>query len=346
MSFRFYPALSVGPSVMRKTFAKLIDGYGTIEPLRNVMFTPISEGEGSQEELRNIQKRHDINVMFDSGGYEVQVGNKTFDELQSYLHDFYTQNQWADRYVLPDNVPLSQDSSNTVETKVKQTVDIGSLFYRQMPSEIQSRSLAVIQGHNRDQLRRCLSAYADLDGLQHVGFGSFGTSGVSNGVNMLTTEAFQNLKWAVDRAHDAGMTVHAFGVGGPTSIPLLYAAGVDSFDTTSWMRSSGYGNVFFPFKSRFNASHRKNRSGKVLTSSELPHLKAETGHQCPFCESMSQLRRSRWDRIMHNLIVIHEMTERIQSMSYREIVDAMDENSTYRRRLEKVSSTTTTQLRI
>lgn len=334
----FYAALSLCSSSIRKTSAKLLDGYGSLEPLENVMFTPISQGETSHTAIRNLQDRFDINVMFDSGGYEVQVGNKTFDDLQAYLHDFYGDNHWGHRYVLPDNVPLSQDSPEVVEQKVKQTADITTLFYRQLPDHLQERALAVIQGHTQDQLRHCLSTYKELDGLNHIGFGSFGTSGVSNGVNMLTTEAFHNLEWAVEKAHDAGMSVHAFGVGGPTSIPLLYAAGVDSFDTTSWMRSSGYGNVFFPFKSRYNASHRTSRSGNLLTRDELPHLKAETGHSCPFCESMKQLRNNRWDRIMHNLIVIYEMTNRVEQMSYEEILAAMDEQSTYRRRLEQVTS--------
>jgi len=339
----FYAALSVCSSSMRNTFVKLADGYESLEPLENVMFTPISQGDTAHTTIQNLQQRFDINIMFDSGGYEVQVGNKTFDNLQAYLHDFYADNHWGHRYVLPDNVPVSQDSPDIVKKKVKQTADITALFYRQLPNHLQAKSLAVIQGHTQDQLRHCLNTYKELDGLQHIGFGSFGTSGVSNGVNMLTTEAYHNLEWAVNEAKEAGMSVHAFGVGGPTSIPLLHAAGVDSFDTTSWMRSSGYGNVFFPFKSRYNASHRTNRSGKFLKREELPHIKAETGHSCSFCESMKQLRNNRWDRIMHNLIVIHEMTNRVEQMSRDEIIDAMDEQSTYRRRLEKVTSPSSTQ---
>lgn len=346
MTFTFYAALSVNPSSIRKTCAKLVDGYGSLEPLQNVMFTPISQGDSAHSTIRNLQQRYDLNVMFDSGGYEVQVGNNSFGELQAYLHDFYDDNHWGYRYVLPDNVPLSQDSPETVAEKVKQTADISELFYRQLPDHLQSRALAVVQGHDQDQLRHCLNTYTSLDGLNHIGFGSFGTSGVSNGVNMLTTEAYRNLEWAVSRAHDAEMSVHAFGVGGPTSIPLLNAAGVDSFDTTSWMRSSGYGNVFFPFKSRLNASHRKKRGGKILTKDQLPHIKAETGHSCPFCEEMSQLRNSRWDRIIHNLIVIYEMSNRVEEMTQEEILEAMDEQSTYRRRLEKVTSTPSTKMKI
>lgn len=86
--------------------------------------------------------------------------------------------------------------------------------------------------------------------------------------------------------------------------------------------------------------------GKLLTKEELPHIKAETGHSCPFCESMEQLRESRWDRIMHNLIVIYEMTNRIEEMSHKEILDAMDEESTYRQRLEKVTPTEKQRVKI
>jgi hypothetical protein len=104
------------------------------------------------------------------------------------------------------------------------------------------------------------------------------------------------------------------------------------------MRSGGYGNVFFPFRSRFNASHRKNRTGNILLSDELPHLRAETGHECPFCEDITRLRDSRWARIMHNLIVINEITTRIDDISREAVIDAMDPQSKYRRRLEEIAT--------
>jgi hypothetical protein len=60
---------------MRKTFARLENEYGSLDPLQNVMFTPISSGEDTHQTIRNISTTYDLNVMFDSGGYEVQVGN-------------------------------------------------------------------------------------------------------------------------------------------------------------------------------------------------------------------------------------------------------------------------------
>ncbi|MFB6197623.1 MAG: hypothetical protein ABEI52_05050, partial [Halobacteriaceae archaeon] len=294
-------------------------------------------GEDTHQTIRDISTNFDVNVMFDCGGYEVQVGNHEFDDLYSYLVDFYSENHWGHRYVLPDNVPVSDDSPDVVDRKVDETISASKMCFRRLPDHLKSQALAVIQGHSKDQLARCLNEYSKLDGLEHVGFGSFSTSGISQGVNMLTRDAFDNLEWATQRAHELGFSVHAFGIGGPTSIPLLYEAGVDSFDTTSWMRSSGYGNVFFPFKSRYNASHRKNRGGNILTSDELPHLKAETNHECPFCESISRLRNNRWDRIIHNLIVIHEMTNRIDKMNQQDVIEAMNPNSRYRKHLEELA---------
>lgn len=337
MTLTFYAALSVCSSVMRKTFDQLEDGYGSIAPLENVMFTPIARGEETHRTIRTISNSFDTNVLFDSGGYEVQVGNYDFDELYTYLVDFYNENHWGHRYVLPDHVPVSADSDELVDQKVDETISTSRMCFRRLPDELKSRAIAVIQGHTREQISRCLNAYSQLDGLEHVGFGSFSTSGVSQGVNMLTRSTIENLEWATRRAHEQGLSVHAFGIGGPTSIPLLYEAGVDSFDTTSWMRSSGYGNVFFPFKSRYNASHRKKRSGKILTADELPHLKAETGHHCPFCEDISRLRDNRWDRIMHNIIVIQEMSTRVDEMDCKEVIAAMDAQSRYRKHLEDLA---------
>jgi queuine/archaeosine tRNA-ribosyltransferase len=302
------------------------------------MFTPISQGEGSHKTIRNIQEEYGLNIMFDSGGYEVQVGNYEFDDLYSYLLDFYEDNRWGHRYVLPDHVPVSADEPELVDKKVNETISASRMCFRRLPEEVKSSAVAVIQGHAKEQLSRCLNAYGQFVGLQYVGFGSFSTSGVSQGVNMLTRDSFDNLEWTTQRAHDNGLKVHAFGIGGPTSIPLLYEAGVDSFDSTTWMRSSGYGNVFFPFKSRLNASHRRKR-GKVLKSSELPHLKAETNHECPFCEDISNLRNNRWDRIMHNLIVTHELSKRVTEMSRKEVIAAMDANSRYRKQLEDLQGT-------
>lgn len=344
MTLSFYAGMNIAPSAMRNLFARFIDEYNSLAPLENAIFTPIAHGQKAHGEIRALTDKLNLNLMFDSGGYEVQVGNKTFDELYSYLLEYYDSNRWGHRYVLPDNVPMSDDDSGTVQQKVDETISATRMCFHRLPEEIKPRSVAVIQGHTREQVSRCIDAYKELDGLTQVGFGSFATGGVNDGVNIISSEVFKNLRWAVNRAHEYSLSVHAFGVGGPTSIPLLYEANIDSFDTTSWMRTSGYGNVYFPFKSRLNASHRKHRSGSVLTQQELPHLKAETDHDCPFCEDMSRLSNNRWDRILHNLIVTYEVVQRIDDMSRCEVIEMMDQSSRYRRQLENITPINTVSI--
>lgn len=333
MSMEFYAALTVSRNQIRHIASRLIAQYGSIEPIRNVIFTPISMGAASQNTLHDLRDKYDLRLMYDSGGYDVQTGDKSFDDLPQFLIDYYEAHQDAYRYVLPDNVPVNGDDRKTIERKINETLSASRNCYKRLPASIQGRAVGVVQGHSQDHLSRCLKTYHEL-GLDTVAFGSFGTGGKNNGVNMLTSEALENLQWVVHRAHEYGMEVHALGIGGPTSIPLLEAAGVDSFDSSTWFRTSGYGNVFFPFKSRLNASHRKIRSGRVLQTDEFHGLKRETGHECPFCETMDQLRDDRWNRVLHNLIVTYEMSQEVEEMSQEAMVHAMDKQSTYRSRLE------------
>ncbi len=339
MTFEFYAALTRSEQEIDTVIESLLDGYGSLDPIQNIMFTPIASTEDTTSHLKDYADDYGLNIMFDSGGYEVQVGSVEFDELISYLVDFHSSNDWGKWHVLPDNVPLSDDGEDTVQRKVNETLSASRICFQRLPEDIQKKSLGAVQGHTPKQISRCIEEYSSktFRGLERVGFGSFATSGVNNGVNTITPDTLDRLEWAVELAHSQDLEVHAFGVGGPTSIPLLYEAGVDSFDTTSWMRTGGYGNVIFPFRSRYNVSHKKDRGGKTLTRGKLDRLKETTGHRCNYCENIGKLRDSRWNRILHNIIVTHESTQNVQSMETEEIIESMDESSRYRKYLRHIT---------
>jgi hypothetical protein len=65
-------------------------------------------------------------------------------------------NQWADGYVLPDIVPISTDSDEVVEYKVRETLYHCSRFFDQMPSYVQKRALTPVHGRTPDQINRCI----------------------------------------------------------------------------------------------------------------------------------------------------------------------------------------------
>jgi queuine/archaeosine tRNA-ribosyltransferase len=281
------------------------------DPFRNIILTPLPEL--SERSTVNFVRQHFVGrstIWFDSGGYFVQQGKITYEQLYRSLLKWYTENRWADVYVLPDYVPSSDLTESEVEARIRATISVTRQFSAELPDDIRLKAVPVVQGHRREQIRDCVEAYLDM-GYRTVGFGSFDTTGVDKEINMLTRRALSNLEFLQDLAVRFGFTVHAFGVGSPALLPTLHTLGVASFDSSCWIRTAGYGNVLLPFLGRRNVSHGMLREigGPAYTAERFAELKAITGHACPFCASFERLQRNRLDQAMHNLIVIRDTVE-------------------------------------
>lgn len=318
----------------------LLEEYELVgEAFERIMFCPLTAGESTRQILQELVDKYNISVALDSGGYESQVSDEyTLREIYRFDRDYYHENDWAAEYVLPDQVPLAEDDEEAVRRKVYDTISLSRSLHAELPTNRQRRAVPVVQGHTREQIVDCLDAYHELDHIQKIGFGSFSTGGVNGGVNYLTEENIEFLQFIVDEAHRHGLDVHAFGIGGPTSIPILHYCGVDTFDSTGWMRSGGYGNAFFPFKSRYNVTHLRERSGPALFKEELREVRQATGHNCPFCDSFDDIHDKREYRILHNLLVTRETCEMVQKLSLEEILEVMNSNSRYYGYLDELAN--------
>lgn len=318
-----------------------LEEHGLVEEvLGRIMFCPLTAGDSTTEIIERLATNHDIHVACDSGGYESQINDKySMRDIYQFDRRFYLETDWPTEYVLPDQVPVKADGEVAIEHKVQDTISLSRMLYRELPPEKQKRTVPVVQGHKRDQIVDCLDAYRRLENVQKIGFGSFSTGGINGGVNYLNEDNIELLQFVVKEAEKYGLDVHAFGIGGPTSIPILYECGVDTFDSTGWIRSAGYGNIFFPFKSRFNITHLRDRSGSAVFREELSELKAETNHSCPFCKSFEDLQENREDRVLHNLIVMSEMAEDVGEYSTDELLNIMNPRSKYTKYLKKLTAT-------
>jgi hypothetical protein len=304
-----------------------------------IMFCPLTAEESTHRTIQQLVEEYDISVALDSGGYESQIGDEyTLRDIYRFDREYYRDNDWPAEYVLPDQVPLADDSDETVRHKVYDTISLSRSLHAELPTDKQRRAVPVVQGHTREQIVDCLDAYRELDNVQKVGFGSFSTGGVNGGVNYLNDDNIEFLQFVVNEAHRHDLDVHAFGIGGPTSIPILHYCGVDTFDSTGWMRSGGYGNAFFPLKSRFNVTHLRERSGPTLFKEELREVRQATGHECPFCDSFDDLHDEREYRILHNLLVTRDTCQMVQELSLEEILELMNSNSRYYGYLERLAS--------
>ena len=314
-SLHFYASATIAPGEIRKIY-EFWHTYahdfhwprGKPNPFQRLLISPVLASPSTLAFVRELKRTGETEeVMFDSGGYFVQKGDITYNELYAKLLEIYHTEDWADIYILPDNPPLSKDSLSTAEDKIRQTVDGSVSFTYQLPSEIRKKVMPVIHAKRPFHLDYCLQNYETLIGDSHrIGFGSFATSGATNSINRLNKDVLNLLSGLTPQLN--GRHLHSFGIATPPAVFCLASVGVSTFDSNSWMRSGGYGYVFFPFVVG-RMIDRRTRRYTPIYKDELEPLKLNTGHRCPFCDSFNKLsdRNGRWHRIMHNLIVMTEL---------------------------------------
>ena len=292
----------------------------TSRPFERCILTPLFTDPGALSWVRYMHDRWGIRVVFDSGGFFVQQGKIRYDQLFFDLMRFYEANDWAETYVLPDFVPTSRSTPAEVEERVQITIGEGIKFYKRLPTVLRPRALGVLQGHRPRHLRECFEAFLD-GGLAHLGFGSFDTAGRNSEINLLTDSARRRLGFVRDLMRQASGTpgprgspsLHLFGVSSPRSISDFAALRATSYDSSGWLRTAGFGNVYLPFTSRRNISHGGSAIslGTGQSAATYYALAERSEHSCPFCTDFRRLQADRFARMWHNAIVFREMTERV-----------------------------------
>ena len=310
----FYTSLTVAPSDIVK-ISQLLETVGRLEEgLSHILTTPLFINQRALGLIRDLKERIGAQVCFDSAGYYVQVGRISYDDLYYRLLCLYRAQPWADRFVLPDHVPLSREhpdpstARRIVWDKVRQTVDMSCIFWQEMPAELKRRCVPVVHGHTAEQIEYCLSHYLQLDSMAALGFGSFATGGKDNEANMTTEAALENVRLVVEVAQRHGLDVHLFGLGVPATVGLIRALNVSSFDSASWLKAAGFGQVNLPFTRSYNITHRSTRSElqRGITREEFDRLRAITDHTCPFCANLDDLADKKMYRAVHNLLALRE----------------------------------------
>ncbi|MEM3433315.1 MAG: hypothetical protein QXP27_03965 [Candidatus Methanomethyliaceae archaeon] len=100
--------------------------------------------------------------------------------------------------------------------------------------------------------------------------------------------------------------MHVFGVGGTTTMHLMFALGVDSLDSVGWRLKAGYGAIQLPgLGDRFTGTHC--RKGRTLLLEDEGAKEALAECQCPVCREcktlesrLIALERSFNNRALHN----------------------------------------------
>lgn len=307
MTLNFFASITAVPSDFRKIESLLDRVSPSNDPLAHVLTTPLFLNREALAWVRRFQEERGSEICFDSAGYYVQVGKINYHALYMKLLNCYRSHRWADRYVLPDYVPLSSDTIGQVEEKVRETVYYSCLFFEEMPDELKPKAMPVVHGRTRSQVEYCLEHYFKL-GVEWVGFGSFGTFGKNNETNIATPSAVENARHVVKLASERDIKVHLFGLGVPALAGLLHSIGAASFDSASWFKAAGFGQVHLPFMRSYNITYNNSSSEiqRGITWDEFNHLKKVTGHGCIYCEDYHILADHKMHRVIHNLLAINE----------------------------------------
>lgn len=308
-SLQFFLTLTYGPGGIRKVIRLWDESGDERNPFAHIVFTPLFSTPAAVALIHRLKEERGSIVMFDSGGYQVQMGKTSYEELFDRLLRLYRNNSWADWYVLPDHVPRSTDTDREVEFKVRETLDFARLFVRMMPDGFATKAIGVVHGRTEEQVRRCVEAYASM-GVHYLGFGSFGTSGPNGTVNMVSQKSLRLLRLVQTLAREHGLRLHIFGIGSPSHLIRLQQGGIipDSLDSAGWWKAGGFGKIFFPAGRQL---HITRLGGPNATQRGIEREKQQAKHECPFCADISQLRRQRIMRVMHNLVAMLETVERV-----------------------------------
>ena len=290
------------------------------KPFEKCIITPLFIERKSFDYVRYMHDRWGVEVIFDSGGFFVQQGKISYDELFSRLLNFYSKHEWAQTYVLPDFVPTSRHTSDEVTERVYVTAAESIRFLERLPTDLRPRALGVLQGHTPEHIKHCFDAYID-SGLQSIGFGSFDTTGVNAEINLLTAQTERRLMFVrelIQRDFLDGKIVslpdlHLFGVSSPSIIDQFKDYLATSFDSSGWQRTAGFGNVYLPFMGRRGVSHKSTALmlDKGMNAKEFYAQCERTEHSCPFCQDFPRLQKDRLVRMWHNAIVFCDMMETI-----------------------------------
>lgn len=324
----FVASLTLDAGYIQKIKRLWQESGDTRNPLQSVLVSPLFSPPTLLKLLRNMRENGEIEqIYFDSGAYVVQKGHISYEEMYWQLLHFYKEHKWADWYVLPDYVPLSSDDTNETWRKVRVTADMSNLFYSEISSDLREKALPVIQGRTIEQAEYCLQSYLDME-VKRVGFGSFGTNGKENSVNILSPNSLQLLTYLTNFLNEKNISLHTFGVGTPPVIFLLSQANITSFDSVGWMKTAGFGKIYMPFVRAYNITYR-DMTARGLTQHKFHELKAITKHDCYFCQSFETLTQSRDYRFMHNLTVVLDTIDLLQQTNTSDIKYLLDVYSPY-----------------
>jgi len=198
--------------------------------------------------------------------------------------------------------------------------------------------IPVIHGYDINLIRRYIRKLEEIGEFDVYGIGSLvpsvfntrGAGGIYNVVKIVSSvkELLPNKR------------IHVFGVGSTLTMHLMFYAGADSIDSSSWRSKAAFGAIQLPGLGDRYITPRKRH--KTYTELKREESKGLEECRCPVCrkEGLEGLRSSFTLRALHNAWVYQKEVEKtrklIKSGEYEEYVRNVIRKTRFLKALEIV----------
>ncbi len=198
--------------------------------------------------------------------------------------------------------------------------------------------IPVIHGYDENSIEHYVKKLGEIGDFDIYGIGSlvpsvFNTEGAGSVYNVVKIVSFV-------RTLLPTKIIHVFGVGSTLTMHLMFYAGADSVDSSSWRVKAAFGAIQLPeLGDRYITRRKRHKSYPELKREELRLLDE---CKCPACgkEGLEGLRKSFTLRALHNAWVYQKEIEKtrklIESSEYEEYVKHIIGKTIFSKALEIV----------
>jgi len=247
-------------------------------------------------------------LMMDSGGFLFQKKKILNIKPQKILDLYHSSN--PDLSVVLDhplnpNYPLEGVINKNRWKKTYQN----SIYMEKNNGSI--ALMPVLHGYTLKQLKKaCKQIKAKIQNLDFIGLGSLvPLLRTSNGIKKFSPTARHYIIDAIKlvRKEFPESFLHVFGIGGATTMHLMFSLGIDSIDSMAWRLKAAHGAIQLPGISDRFLKTTKNR--RMINNKEKAILNKCS---CPICKNLKlkdkliELRDSFESRAIHNAWVFME----------------------------------------
>lgn len=216
----------------------------------------------------------------------------------------------------PPDYKSLQDEEKRISTTLRNT---RAMFKKKKSSKL--ILLPIVHGSSIKKIRKMLQCFkreVNLGGVCVGGIVPLIRTQIPNGRKLMVNLLFE-LRRLLPEAF-----IHVLGVGGTTTMHLMFYLGVDSIDSCAWEKKAGYGVIQLPkVGDRFIINRNWRGRYPVLSSKEYKIL---LQCECPVCKDYSpqDLDKFRDLRVVHNAWVfqseVKEARKAIREGTYEKFV--------------------------